>query len=51
MAPPQFPVALPVPDAAGIGALILLAAAAGTTIPVLRVIRIDPAILLRNRDV
>lgn len=47
-APPQFPVALPVPDAADIGVLILLAAAAGTSIPVLRVARIDPAIILEE---
>jgi putative ABC transport system permease protein len=46
--PPQFPVALSVPDAAGIGALILLAAAAGTSIPVLRVARIDPSIILEE---
>jgi hemin transport system permease protein len=45
---PQFPAALSVPDAAGIGALILLAAAAGTSIPVLRVTRIDPAITLEE---
>ena len=48
VAPPQFPVALPVPDAADIGALILLAAAAGTSIPVLRVARIDPSITLEE---
>jgi putative ABC transport system permease protein len=48
VAPQQFPVALPVPDAAGIGVLILLAAAAGTTIPALRVTRIDPAITLEE---
>jgi putative ABC transport system permease protein len=47
-APPQFPVALPVPDAVGIGVLILLAAAAGTSIPVLRTARIDPAIILEE---
>jgi hypothetical protein len=41
-------VALPVPDAADIGALILLAAAAGTSIPVLRVARIDPSITLEE---
>jgi hypothetical protein len=47
VAPPQFPVALPLADAAGLGALIALAAAAGTSVPVLQVTRIDP---WRNRD-
>jgi putative ABC transport system permease protein len=44
--PPQFPVALPGPAAAGIGALLLLAVAAGASIPVLWVARTDPAIAL-----
>jgi putative ABC transport system permease protein len=47
-APPQFPVALPAPDAAGIGVLILLAVAAGASIPVVRVARTDPAITLEE---
>jgi putative ABC transport system permease protein len=46
--PPQFPVALSGPDAAGIGALILLAVAAGASIPALRVARTDPAITLEE---
>ncbi|HEY3870594.1 MAG TPA: FtsX-like permease family protein [Actinocrinis sp.] len=43
LAPPAFPVALPLPDAAGLGALIALAAAAGALVPAARIARIDPA--------
>jgi putative ABC transport system permease protein len=42
-APPQFPVALPLPDVAGLGALIALAATLGALIPSARIARIDPA--------
>jgi putative ABC transport system permease protein len=48
VAPPQFPVALPTLDAAAIGALILLAAAAGASLPVLRVARLDPSTILEE---
>lgn len=46
--PPQFPVKLPVPDAASLGALILVAAVAGTSLSVLRIARIDPATILEE---
>lgn len=48
VAPPRFPVALPSTDAAGLGALIALAAALGALIPAARIARIDPATTLEE---
>jgi FtsX-like permease family len=47
-APPQFPVALPLTDAAVLGALIALAAGAGAIVPAMRITRIDPATTLEE---
>ncbi|MBV9383743.1 MAG: hypothetical protein JOY82_09230 [Streptosporangiaceae bacterium] len=48
-APPQFPAALPLPDAAGTGALILLAAGAGAIVPVVRAASVDPMITMEEQ--
>ncbi|HEY3869759.1 MAG TPA: ABC transporter permease, partial [Actinocrinis sp.] len=48
VAPPAFPVGLPIPDAAGLGALIALAATVGALVPAARIARIDPATSLEE---
>lgn len=48
VAPPAFPVALPVSTALGLAGLILVAGLIGAIGSVIRVIRIDPALTLEN---
>jgi putative ABC transport system permease protein len=48
VAPPAFPVALPVSTALGLAGLILVAGILGTLGSMVRVIRIDPALILED---